>query len=236
MMTPAACSAFALLITTLGAAPAVPTATALPQNVGYGGGGQMQGGQAQGSGYGYSQPSQSAGYGNSQGGNSQGGNSQGGGFQGDGSVNGVPRGVGYNQQGGEMSRTAAEQAALAPEYHMHVVGTNAASAVGSGGGPAIQQGEENPGYVQAKFVTPYGNATVMHHYGPGYPPPMGTGGGPNDGNGGGGGAPNGTVAGNRDLVNWGLTPAWDAEEMGNGAWFGNPSGNSPMPYIGGFND
>ena len=131
MMTPAACSAFALLMTTLGAAPAVPTATALPQNVGYGGGGQAQGGQ--GSGYGYSQPSQSAGYGNS-----QGGNSQGGGFQGDGSVNGVPRGVGYNQQGGEMSRMAAEQAALAPEYHMHVVGTNAASAVGSGAALSIQ--------------------------------------------------------------------------------------------------
>ena len=65
-----------------GSARAVPAATALPQNAGYGGGGQMQGGQAQGSGYGYSQPSQSAGYGNS-----QGGNSQGGGFQGDGSVN-----------------------------------------------------------------------------------------------------------------------------------------------------
>ena len=27
-----------------------------------------------------------------------------------------------------------------------------------------------------------------------------------------------------------------AEELGNGAWFGTPSGNSPMPYIGGFND
>jgi hypothetical protein len=237
MMTPAACSAFALLMTTLGAAPAVPTATALPQNVGYGGGGQMQGGQAQGgqaqggqaqgSGYGYSQPSQSAGY----------GNSQGGGFQDDGSVNGVPRGVGYNQQGGEMSRKAAEDAALSPEFHMHMVGPNAANAVGSGGGPAIPQGEENPGYVQAKFVTPYGNATVMHHYGPGYPPPLGSFGGSSGGNaGGGGGAPNGTVAGNRDLVNWGLTPAWDREEMGNGAWFGNPSGNSPMPYIGGFND
>ena len=129
-MTPAACSAFALLMTTLGAAPAVPAATALPQNAGYGGGGQMQGGQAQGgqaqgSGYGYGQSSQGAGY----------GNSQGGGVQGDGSVNGVPRGVGYNQQGGEMSRTAAENAALAPEFHMHMVGPSATNAVGSGGGP-----------------------------------------------------------------------------------------------------
>ena len=215
MITPVACSAFAILVSTLGADPA------LPQNAG---------GQAQGGGYGYAQPSQSAGYGNAPGGGGQGGE------QGDGSVNGVPRGVGYNQQGGEMSRMAAEQAALAPEYHMHVVGTNAAAAVGSGGGPAIQQGEETPGYVQAKFVTPYGGATVMHHYGPGYPPPMGMGGGPNDGNASFSSAPNGTVAGNRDLVNWGLTPAWDREEMGNGAWFGNPSGNSPMPYIGGFND
>jgi hypothetical protein len=231
MKTPAACSAFALLMTTLGAAPAVPAATALPQNVGYGGGGQMQGDQAQGSGYGYGQSSQGAGYGNS-----QGGGFEGGGSQDDGSVNGVPRGVGYNQQGGEMSRTAAENAALAPEFHMHMVGPSATNAVGSGGGPAIPQGEENPGYVQAKFVTPYGNATVMHHYGPGYPPPMGMGGGPNDGNASFSSAPNGTVAGNRDLVNWGLTPAWDREEMGNGAWFGTPSGNSPMPYIGGFND
>jgi hypothetical protein len=232
MKTPATCSAFAFLIATLGAAPALASATALPQNAGYGAGGQVQGGQAQGSGYGYGQSSQGAGYGNA-----PVGGPQGNGSQDDGSVNGVPRGVGYNQQGGEMSRTAAEDAALAPEFHMHMVGPSAANAVGSGGGPVIPQGEENPGYVQAKFVTPYGNATVMHHYGPGYPPPMGSFGGSSGGNaGGGGGAPNGTVAGNPGLVNWGLTPAWDAEEMGNGAWFGTPSGNSPMPYIGGFND
>jgi hypothetical protein len=35
-----------------------------------------------------------------------------------------------------------------------------------------------------------------------------------------------------------MTPAWDAEEIGNGAWFGSAGSNSssPMPYIGGFND
>lgn len=152
---------------------------------------------------------------------------------GDGSVGGVPQGVGYNQQAGIMSGQSMEQAALAPEYHLHMVGPTAKDAVGSGGGPPITDGR-TPGYVQAKYVTPSGNAVVMHHYGPGFPPPLGQG-DPNDGNGGSFIA-NGTVAGNRDMVNWGLMPAWDREEMGNGAWIGSPQSNSPMPYIGGFND
>jgi hypothetical protein len=168
-----------------------------------------------------------------------GGGQQGAGYSGSGTTgetrNGVPWGVGYNHAGGEVSRTDSENAALAPEYHMNVIGTTATMAVGSGGGPPIQNGE-TPGYVQAKFVTPYGNNVVMHHYGPGYPPPMGQPGGSSGGNAAGGGIANGTVAGNRDLVNWGLTPSYYAEEMGNGAWFGSPSGSSPMPYIGGFND
>ncbi len=153
------------------------------------------------------------------------------------SANGVPPGVGDNNSGGELSRADLQQQALAPEYHLHMAGPTASDAVGAGGGPALQEGSPSPGYVQAKFVHPYGNAVVTHHYGPGYPPPMGTGGGPNDGNAAGLIA-NGTVAGNPGLVNWGMTPAWDAEEIGNGAWFGSAGSNSssPMPYIGGFND
>lgn len=136
----------------------------------------------------------------------------------------TPPGVGYNTGGGEMSRRQSEQAALSPEYHMHLAGPTAAAAVGSGGGPPITEGEQ-PGYVQAKFVTPYGNAVVMHHYGPGYPPPMGTPGvGPNDGN---GASSTATVAGDPDLVNWGLTPAYTAEEIRNGAWFG-PGGSGTV--------
>ena len=196
--------------------------------------------QSGGGGYGYGAGGGQQGAGNSQQGQGQQGQQgQGAGYSGSGVTgetrNGVPWGVGYNHAGGEVSRTDSENAALAPEYHMNMVGPTAAMAVGSGGGPPIQNGEA-PGYVQAKFVTPYGNNVVMHHYGPGYPPPLGQAGGSSGGNGGGGGMSNGTVAGNRDMVNWGLTPSYYAEEMGNGAWFGSPSGNSPMPYIGGFND
>ncbi len=176
------------------------------------------GGSPQSSGYGYG--------GGGSGGGSGGGNG--------GQPGAVPPGVGYNNPGGEVSRQDAENAALSSEYQMHMVGPTAAQGVGSGGGPPISDGR-TPGYVQAKFVTPYGNSVVMHHYGPGYPPPMGTGGGPNDGNGG-GGVSNGTVAGNPGLVNWGTMSAWDREELGNGAWVGTPSSSNPMPYIGGFND
>jgi hypothetical protein len=154
-------------------------------------------------------------------------------------INGMPPGVGYNTGGGEISRQALQQAALAPEYHMHMNGPTATDAVGSGGGPPIPPGGDQPGYVQAKFVTPYGNASVMHHYGPGYPPPIGTAAaGPNDGNTWGGTIANGTVAGNPGMVNWGMTPAWTREEMGNGAWFGSASSGSgsPVPYVGTFND
>ena len=214
-------------------APISPATVLQPQSggggYGYGAGGGQQGaGNSQQGQQGQQgqpgqpgQPGQGAGYGGS-------------GVTGE-TRNGVPWGVGYNHAGGEVSRTDSENAALAPEYHMNMVGPTAAAAVGSGGGPPIQNGE-TPGYVQAKFVTPYGNNVVMHHYGPGYPPPLGQAGGSSGGNGGGGGMSNGTVAGNRDMVNWGLTPSYYAEEMGNGAWFGSPSGNSPMPYIGGFND
>ena len=40
------------------------------------------------------------------------------------------------------------------------------------------------------------------------------------------------------MVNWGMTPAWTREEMGNGAWFGSASSGSgsPVPYVGTFND
>jgi hypothetical protein len=154
-------------------------------------------------------------------------------------INGMPPGVGYNTGGGEISRQALQQAAIAPEYHMHMNGPTAADAVGSGGGPPIPPGGDQPGYVQAKFVTPYGNASVMHHYGPGYPPPIGTpGAGANDGNTWGGTINNGTVAGNPGMVNWGMTPAWTREEVGNGAWFGGASGGTgnPVPYVGSFND
>ena len=177
------------------------------------------------SGYGYGASNGQVGYGN-----------QSSGAAGGGTVNGMPPGVGYNNPGGEISRQALEQAAMAPEYHLHMSGPTAADAVGTGGGPAISGGEQ-PGYVQAKFVTPYGNATVMHHYGPGYPPPIGMGGGPNDGNSASLIA-NGTVAGNPGLVNWGMTPAWTREEIGNGAWFGSAGqgSGSPVPYVGSFND
>ena len=179
------------------------------------------------SGYGYGAGSGQVGYGSGQGTSAPAG-----------TVNGMPPGVGYNNPGGEISRQALEQAAMAPEYHLHMNGPTAADAVGSGGGPAVAGGSPQPGYVQAKFVTPYGNATVMHHYGPGYPPPIGMGGGPNDGNAASLNA-SGTVAGNPDMVNWGLTPAWTREEIGNGAWFGGASGVSggnPVPYVGSFND
>jgi hypothetical protein len=179
------------------------------------------------------------GYGAGTGGGNEAGNgaaNAGSGTQSD--LNGMPPGVGYNNPGGEISRQALQQAALAPEYHFHMHGPTASDAVGTGGGPPIAEGGEQPGYVQAKFVTPYGNATVMHHYGPGYPPPLGTSGGPNDGN------PsniyaNGTVAGNPGLVNWGATPAWTREELGNGVWFagaGSQTSGSPVPYVGSFND
>ena len=95
----------------------------------------------------------------------------------------TPPGVGYNVQGGEMSRSASRQAALSSDYHIHFSGATASDAAGAGGGPPLAQGDAQPGYVQAKFVHPYGNAVVSHHYGPGYPPPLGTPGtGPNDGN------------------------------------------------------
>jgi hypothetical protein len=152
-------------------------------------------------------------------------------------VNGVPAGVGYNNPGGEISRQALQQAATAPEQHFHMAGPTAEQAVGSGGGPPIEGGEQ-PGYVQAKFVTPYGNATVQHHYGPGYPPPIGTTGDPNDGNASSINA-SGSVAGNPGLVNWGTTPAWTREEMGNGVWFagaGGQASSSPVPWVGSFND
>jgi hypothetical protein len=168
-----------------------------------------------------------------------GGKAEGGGQEDGRTINGMPPGVGYNNSGGEISRQALQQAAIAPEYHMHMSGPTAADAVGSGGGPPISAGGEQPGYVQAKFVTPYGNATVMHHYGPGYPPPIGTpSAGPNDGNSWGGVIANGTVAGNPGMVNWGMTPAWTREEIGNGAWFGGAAGGSgsPVPYVGSFND
>ncbi len=201
---------------------AAALAPAAPQQAGYGYGGGAPGTNAI--------PQND----NAQGAPDQGSSSIGYGQQ---SVNGLPPGVGYNNAGGELSRADLEQQATAPEYHLHMAGPTASDAVGSGGGPALTQGSPAPGYVQAKFVHPYGNAVVTHHYGPGYPPPMGTGGGPNDGNGAGLIA-NGTVAGNPGLVNWGMTPAWDAEEIGNGAWFGSAGSNSssPMPYIGGFND
>jgi hypothetical protein len=183
-------------------------------------------GSAGQSGYGYGAQSGQVGY----------GSGQSGGSNPAGTVNGMPPGVGYNNPGGELSRQALQQAALAPEYHLHMAGPTAADAVGSGGGPAVADGPQ-PGYVQAKFVTPYGNATVMHHYGPGYPPPIGMA-GPNDGNAASLVA-NGTVAGNPGMVNWGLTPAWTREEIGNGAWFGGASGvasGNPVPYVGSFND
>lgn len=139
----------------------------------------------------------------------------------------TPPGVGYNTGGGELSRRASQQAAVAGEHHIHMAGPTAAQAVGAGGGPPITQGEQ-PGYVQAKFVTPYGNSVVMHHYGPGYPPPMGTPGtGPNDGNATGYNAYTSSVAGDPGLVNWGLTPAYTAEEIRNGVWFG-PGGNGTV--------
>jgi hypothetical protein len=124
-------------------------------------------------------------------------------------VNGVPAGVGYNNPGGEISRQALQQAATAPEQHFHMAGPTA-----------------------------YGNATVQHHYGPGYPPPIGTTGDPNDGNASSINA-SGSVAGNPGLVNWGTTPAWTREEMGNGVWFagaGGQASSSPVPWVGSFND
>ena len=140
----------------------------------------------------------------------------------------TPPGVGYNVQGGEMSRQTSQKAALASDYHIHFAGATAADAAGAGGGPPLGQGETQPGYVQAKFVHPYGNAVVSHHYGPGYPPPLGTPGtGPNDGNGAGLNAYSSAVAGDPGLVNWGLTPAYTAEEIGNGAWFG-PGGSGTV--------
>ncbi len=163
---------------------------------------------------------------------SQGGSQSGaqGGYSQSGQVHG-----GYTQ-GGEMSAAASEAAALAPAYHIHVAGTTAAQAVGSGGGPPIAAGSPQPGYVQAKYVMPTGSSAVFHHYGNGMPPPLGEG-GPNDGN------PansnyiaNGTVAGNPGLVNWGTLPAYEREEAGKWAGLGNQASANPLPYIGGFND
>lgn len=139
-------------------------------------------------------------------------------------------------QSGEMSAAASEAAAAAPQWHFHMTGTTAAQAVGSGGGPPADPNRPAPGYVQAKYVMPTGVAFTAHHYARGMPPPLGMG-GPNDGNAANANyIANGTVAGNPGLVNWGLTPAWDREELGNGAWLGQQGSANPMPYIGGFND
>jgi hypothetical protein len=145
------------------------------------------------------------------------------------------QGYGYSQAG-EMSAEASMAAAAAPAWHFHMAGTTAAQAVGSGGGPAIPEGQPKPGYVQAKFVMPTGASFTAHHYARGMPPPLGQG-GPNDGN------PansnyiaNGTVAGNPGLVGWGQTPAYEAEEAGNWAGLGQQASANPLPYIGGFND
>lgn len=183
--------------------------------------------QGQSGGYGYGGSQQGVGYGGAQ-------STQ---QSGAGTGSDLPPGVGYNNPGGELSRADLERQAVAPEMHVHVVGSTAASAVGVGGGPPIDQGGEQPGYVQAKFVTPFGNATVSHHYGPGYPPPIGEPGGATGG--GGLGGTSGTVAGNPGLVNWGAVPAYTREELGNGVWFAGASGVSggnPVPYVGSFND
>ncbi|MFO0783793.1 MAG: hypothetical protein U0636_08910 [Phycisphaerales bacterium] len=171
------------------------------------------------------------------GGGSSGGGGGGGGY----GYGGSGGGVGANGQaygytsGGEMSAQASEAAALAPAYHFHQVGTTSAQAVGSGGGPPLSS-DETPGYVQAKFVTPTGTSYVNHCYRRGMPPPLGRG-GPNDGNPAGGNyIANGTVAGNPGLVNWGLTPSYEAEESGNWAGLGQQGSDNPMPYVGSFND
>ncbi len=147
-----------------------------------------------------------------------------------------PQSYGYGGQGGEMSGAASRAAAAAPSWHIHMNGTTSAQAVGSGGGPPVPAGQPAPGYVQAKFVMPTGGSFATHHYAAGMPPPLGQG-GPNDGN------PansnyiaNGTVAGNPGLVNWGLTPSYEAEEAGNWAGLGQQGSDNPLPYIGGFND
>lgn len=172
------------------------------------------------------------GSGNQRGGFSQnGGGATGGGF----SQNGGATGGGFSQ-GGEMSAAASQAAAAAPSWHFHMSGTTAAQAVGSGGGPPADPSKPAPGYVQAKYVMPTGVSFAAHHYATGMPPPLGMG-GPNDGNAANANyIANGTVAGNPGLVNWGLTPAWDREELGNGAWLGQQGSANPMPYIGGFND
>lgn len=145
-------------------------------------------------------------------------------------------GGGFSQGGGEMSAADSRAAAAAPSWHFHMSGTTAAQAVGSGGGPPADPNRPAPGYVQAKYVMPTGASFTAHHYATGMPPPLGMG-GPNDGNAANANyIANGTVAGNPGLVNWGLTPAWDREELGNGAWLGQQGSANPMPYIGGFND
>lgn len=156
--------------------------------------------------------------------------------QSQGGYGGQPQSQGGYSQGGMMSGDASRAQAAAPAIHLHMAGTTAADAVGSGGGPPAAEGSPAPGYVQAKYVMPSGSSTVFHHYANGMPPPLGEG-GPNDGN------PansnyiaNGTVAGNPGLVNWGTLPAYEREEAGNWAGLGNQASANPLPYIGGFND
>ena len=43
----------------------------------------------------------------------------------------TPPGVGYNVQGGEMSRASSQKAALASDYHVHFSGATASDAAGA---------------------------------------------------------------------------------------------------------
>lgn len=66
------------------------------------------------------------------------------------SANVVPRGVGFNQKGGQLSAMALESAAIGnPEVHYHVMGPGAV---------------QTPGYVNAPIVNPQTTQPNWHYH------------------------------------------------------------------------
>ncbi len=84
--------------------------------------------------------------------------------------NAVPSGVGFNQQGGELSAVALEQAAIGnPTVHYHYYGAPTPASASAPGADATQSAPATttpPGYAPSTFVAPMTNmpTTSWHLY------------------------------------------------------------------------
>lgn len=59
----------------------------------------------------------------------------------------IPRGVGFNQKGGQLSAMALESAAIGnPEYHYHVMGPGTATPAGYSGAPMVNPQTTQPNW------------------------------------------------------------------------------------------